>query len=301
MQVSFLHNHLNHYFLSPIPCCAREEYLIMIFLSFSINNGLNPTISIVYLVNQTASVLKSLFSLCLSLQLLIVSSKSSKVAKNKPGVRMRGVPMETSSTLVPAETPGSTTTKQPLEVEPFQHTISSSVKGDFSKKLFKTGTSKRYRSSMPREGPIPAPNPVPKVEEEEINVDAIIKETTENILNEAADQVLGSDVEPEAATSGNPKNSNLESAVGKVMLILLIKNLKKNQKKMFLNHLMMGMMLILMRVKQLWLVLTRQFLMIPCMKMHLSRTLFHRSLVQVMMTLMMCLSPRAFHPLWLQG
>src|ERR1044072_1353148 len=117
MQVSFLHNHLNGYFLSPIPCCAREENLIMIFLISSINNGLNPTIFIVYLVNQTASVLKSLFSLCFSLQLLIMSSKSSKIAKNKHGVRMRGVPKETSSTPIPAETPISTTTEQHPEVE----------------------------------------------------------------------------------------------------------------------------------------------------------------------------------------
>src|ERR1044072_9708206 len=127
-----------------------------------------------------------------------MSLKSSKIAKNKHGVKMRGVPKETSSTPIPTETPGSTTTKQPLEVEPLQHAISSPVKGDFSKKLFKIGTSKRYRSSMPREGPIPAPNPVLVVEEEEINVDAIIRETTEKILNEAADQVLASNVEPEA-------------------------------------------------------------------------------------------------------
>src|ERR1044072_4694386 len=212
MQVSFLHNHLNGYFLSPIPCCAREENLIMIFLILSINNGLNPTIFIVLLVNLTASILKSLFSLCLSLQLPIMSSKSSKIAKNKHGVRMRGVSKESSSTPAPAETPSSNIPKPPMEVEPIQHVFSSPVKGDFSKKLFKTGTSKRYRSSMPREGPIPAPNPVPVIEEEEISVDEIIRETTENILNEAADQVLGSDVRPEAATSGNPKNPNLESA-----------------------------------------------------------------------------------------
>src|ERR1044072_6331021 len=213
MQVSFLHNHFNGYFFYPILCCAREENLIMIFLIISINNCLNPTIYIVFcFATQLSPCSKSLFSLCLSLQLLIMSSKSSKIAKNKHGVRMRGVPKEASSTPVPAETPISTTTKQHLEVESFQHAISSPVKGDFSKKLFKTDTSKRYRSSMPREGPIPTPNPVPEVEEEAINVDVIIKETTEKILNEAADQVLGSDVEPEAATSGNPKNPNLESA-----------------------------------------------------------------------------------------
>ena len=100
---------------------------------------------------------------------------------------MRGVPKETSTTPIPTETPGSTTTKQPLEVEPLQHAISNPVKSDFIKKLFKTGTSKRYRSSMPRDVSIPAPNPVPEVEEEEINVDAIIRETAEKILNEAAD------------------------------------------------------------------------------------------------------------------
>src|ERR1044072_8679861 len=181
MQFSFLINHLNDSFLSPIPCCAREEYLIMIFLIFSINNGLNPTISIVYLVNQISSILKSLFSPCLSLQLPIMSSKASKIAKNKHGVRMRGVPKETSSTPIPTETPSSTTTKQPVEVEPFQHAISSPVKGDFSKKLFKTGTSKRYHSSMPKDVSIPAPNPVPEVVEEEINVYGIIRETAEKI------------------------------------------------------------------------------------------------------------------------
>src|ERR1044072_2061743 len=196
MQVSFLLNHLNGSFLSPISCCAREEYLIMIFFIVSINNGLNPTISIVCLVHQTCFIIKSLFPSCLSLQLPIMSSKYSKIAKNKHGVRMRGVPNETSSTPTPKETPSSTTTKKPLEVEPLQHAISSPVKGDFSKKLFKTGTSKRYRSSMPQDVSIPAPNPVPEAVEEEINVDTIIKETAEKILNEAADQVLGSDVDP---------------------------------------------------------------------------------------------------------
>src|ERR1044072_7720943 len=136
MQVSFLHNHLNGYFLSPIPCCAREENLIMIFLIISINNCLNPTIYIVLFANQLSPCSKPLFSPSLSLQLLIMSSKSSKIAKNKHGVRMRGVLKEASSTPVPAETPISTTTKQHLEVESFQHAISSPVKGDFSKKLF---------------------------------------------------------------------------------------------------------------------------------------------------------------------
>src|ERR1044072_594499 len=67
MQVSFLHTHLNDYFFSPLPCCAREENLIMIFLISSINNGLNPTIFIVYLVNLTAAILKSLSFLFVSL------------------------------------------------------------------------------------------------------------------------------------------------------------------------------------------------------------------------------------------
>src|ERR1044072_3138207 len=189
MQFSFLLNYLNGSFLSTIPCCAREEYLIMIFFIFSINNCLNPTISIVCLLDQTSTILKSLFSSCLPLHLLIMSSKSSKIAKNKHGVRMRGVPKETSSIPIQTETPGSTTTKQPLDVEPLQHAIST-VKGDFTKKMFKTGTSKRYRSSMPRDVSIPAHNPVLEVEEEEINVDAIIRETAEKILNEAADQDL---------------------------------------------------------------------------------------------------------------
>src|ERR1044072_7916922 len=125
MQFSFLLNHLNGSFLSPIPCCAREEYLIMIFFIFSINNGLNPAISIVCLVTQTFSILESLFSPCLSLQLPIMSSKSSKIAKNKHGVKMRGVQKETSSTFIPTEIPGPTTTKKPLEVEPLQHAISN--------------------------------------------------------------------------------------------------------------------------------------------------------------------------------
>src|ERR1044072_2768224 len=184
----------------------------MIFLIISINNCIKPTIFIVSFANQPSPYLKPLFSLCLVLHPITMSSKSTKIAKNKHGVRMRGVPKKASSTPIPTETPSSTTPKQPMEAEPLQHVFSSPVKGDFSKKLFKTGTSKRYRSSMPRESPIPAPNPVPEIEEEEINVDSIIRETTEKILNEAADQILGSDVGPQAATSGNPKNPNLESA-----------------------------------------------------------------------------------------
>ena len=163
MQLFFLHNHLNGYFLSPIPCCACEENLIMIFLIISINNCLKPTISIVPIVNQPSPILKPLFSLCLVLQLPTMSSKSTKIAKKKHGVRRRGVPKETPATPISIETPGSATTKQPLDVEPLQHAISNPVKGDFTKKMFKTGTSKRYRSSMPKDISIPSPNPVPEV------------------------------------------------------------------------------------------------------------------------------------------
>src|ERR1044072_8429820 len=68
MQLSFLHNHPNDSFLSPIPCSAREEDLIISFLITSINNLSNPTFSIVLLVFQLLPTSKSLFPLsCVSL------------------------------------------------------------------------------------------------------------------------------------------------------------------------------------------------------------------------------------------
>src|ERR1044072_5038121 len=95
----------------------------------------------------------------------------------------------------------------------YSRAISKPIKPDFAKKKFKTGTSKRYKSSMSGIS-IPAAAPETEIEEEEdLNVDDIIMKTAEDILNETADQVLRPDVEPEVTTPGNPKSPNLETPV----------------------------------------------------------------------------------------
>src|ERR1044072_479024 len=92
----------------------------------------------------------------------------------------------------------------------YSRAISKPIKPDFAKKKFKTGTSKRYKSSMSGIS-IPAAAPETEFEEEEdLNVDDIIMKTAEKILNETTDQVLRPDVGPEVTTSGNPKSPNLE-------------------------------------------------------------------------------------------
>src|ERR1044072_9258497 len=158
----------------------------MIFLITSINNCPRPTIFIVLSVNQPPLTLKSLFSLSCALTSPTMPSKSIRIAKYKHGVRMRGLPKEVPASSTAPETPSPATSKKPLDVQP----ISKPIKPDFAKKQFKTGTSKRYRSSMSGIS-IPAAAPEPEIDEEdEVNVDEIIMKTTEDILNETADQVL---------------------------------------------------------------------------------------------------------------
>src|ERR1044072_1032820 len=94
----------------------------------------------------------------------------------------------------------------------YSRAISKPIKPDFAKKKFKTGTSKRYKSSMSGIS-IPAAAPETEIEEEDLNIDDIIMQTAAEILSEAADHVLGSDIEPDVTISGNPKSPNLETPV----------------------------------------------------------------------------------------
>jgi hypothetical protein len=128
-----------------------------------------------------------------------MSAKSSKIAKNKHGVRMRGLEKDSTASPTASKNPISAGSKQGLNVEPLQHAVSKPVKGDFTKKKFKTGTSKRYKSSLSGIS-IPAGNPVPEAEDDALNVDEIIMKTAEEILNQAEEDALGPDVGPDATT-----------------------------------------------------------------------------------------------------
>src|ERR1044072_5253891 len=141
-----------------------------------------------------------------------MASKSSKIAKNKHGVRMIALEKDSTASPTASKNPIPTESKQSLNVEPLQHAISKPIKGDFTKKKFMTGTSKRYKSSLSGIS-IPAAAPVTEAEEEALDVDDIIMQTTAEILSEAADHVLGSDVGPDVTISGNPKSPNLETPV----------------------------------------------------------------------------------------
>src|ERR1044072_6855062 len=204
MQLSFLHNHPNGFFLSPIPCSAREEDLIIPFLITSINNRSKPTIFIVLLVFQLLPTLKPLSILSRVLLSVTMSSKSSKIAKNKHGVKMRGLTKDSIASPSATKNPIPAESKKVLDVQPLQHAISKPIKGDFAKKKFKTCTSKRYRSSLMRDVSIPASDPVSEPEEDALDVDDIIMKTAEKILNETTDQVLRPDVGPDVTTPRNP-------------------------------------------------------------------------------------------------
>src|ERR1044072_2025555 len=76
----------------------------------------------------------------------------------------------------------------------------------FAKKKFKTGTSKRYRSSLMGSASIPTSAPIETLLEEAVNVDEVITRVVDAILEEAATEVMGPDVTLVAATSGNSAN-----------------------------------------------------------------------------------------------
>src|ERR1044072_2184744 len=107
-----------------------------------------------------------------------MASKSSKIAKNKHGVRMIALEKDSTASPTASKNPIPTESKQSLNVEPLQHAISKPIKGDFTKKKFKTGTSKRYKSSLSGIS-IPASNPVPEAEDDVLNVDEIIMRSEE--------------------------------------------------------------------------------------------------------------------------
>src|ERR1044072_2457600 len=130
----FFYNHLNDSFLSPITCSAREENTIIPFLITSINNHSKPTFFIVFLVLQLLLFLKPLsFSTCVRLS-VTMSSKSSKIAKNKHGVRMRGLSKDSTASQYATENPIPAESTKALDVQPLQQAISKPIKPDFAKK-----------------------------------------------------------------------------------------------------------------------------------------------------------------------
>src|ERR1044072_555337 len=178
MLFSFSINYLNGSFLSPITCRAREEKEIIPYLHKSINKRANPCYLIVLTLPKLLLLSKSLSLASLSYLTARMSQKAAKIATNKHSVKVMGL-------------------KNDSFVSP---SISKPTKPDFSKKKFKTGTSKRYRSSLMGSASIPASTPM-ETQEEDVNMDKVITTAVNSILEETADKVIGSDVEYDVTTS----------------------------------------------------------------------------------------------------
>src|ERR1044072_1168490 len=160
MQVSFLLNRPNGSILSPIPCSAREEREIIPFLITSIYNCSQLSPLIVSSLCKLLSLYKSssLFSHCTLTATM--SSKSSKVDKTKHDVKVMGLKKGSSASPSSPKAPVPVEFQESLPVQPYSYEPSISVKPDFAKKKFKTGTSKRYRSSLMGSSSIPTSAPV---------------------------------------------------------------------------------------------------------------------------------------------
>src|ERR1044072_8996 len=162
MLLSFLHNRSNGSILSPITCSPREEGAIIHFLEKSINKRAQPNFLIVLLSPQLPKLLLLSKPLCFATLIYPtarMSQKAAKIAKNKHGVKVMGLKANPS-------------------VSP---SISKPTMPDFSKKKFKTGTSKRYRSSLMGSASILASTPM-ETQKEDVNVDEVITFVVTSIL-----------------------------------------------------------------------------------------------------------------------
>src|ERR1044072_3208210 len=139
-----------------------------------------------------------------------MSSKTTKVAKNKHGVRVMGLKKDSSTT---SSVPVSTALvehQETLNVQPLLHEPPQAVQPDLPKKKFKSKprSSSRLRNSMKGKGSASSTTPIEILDEDDVIVDEVITKVVDDILEEAATKVMGPDVIPEPATSGDLKNPN---------------------------------------------------------------------------------------------
>ena len=135
MTVSFSTNCPNGYFLSPIPCYAREKFSIILFVHMPINISANPCSCIVLYSSQLPLLSKLPYFLCSCARM---SSKTSKMAKTKHGVKVMG--LQKGSSAAPVSSPSSALVEhqETLDVQPLLHAPPLVVQPDLPKKGFKT-------------------------------------------------------------------------------------------------------------------------------------------------------------------
>src|ERR1044072_4228713 len=155
MKVSFSANRPNSFILSPIPCSAREKISIILFVHMSINISAKPCFCIVLHFSQLPPHSKLPYSPC-SCVIVKMSSKNTKVVKNKHGVKIMGLKKDSTATPYIPHSSAMVESHETLNLQPLQHEPPMISKPDFAKKKFKTGTSKRYRSSLMGSASIPA-------------------------------------------------------------------------------------------------------------------------------------------------
>src|ERR1044072_1276277 len=119
MKISFSANRPNGSILSPILCDARVKNSIILFVHMPINIGANPCFCIVLHFSQLPPFSKLLYCICFCVTVRM-SSKTSKVAKSKHGVKVMGLTKDSST----PSSPVSTTLvehQETLDVQPLLH------------------------------------------------------------------------------------------------------------------------------------------------------------------------------------
>src|ERR1044072_4528824 len=90
--------------------------------------------------------------------------------------------------------------QETLDLYPLQHEPPKTAEKELLKKKFKTRFSNRYHHSMKRKAFVSTVTPIEIPDDDDVNVDEVITTAVNAILEEVDDDVMGSDVEPDAAT-----------------------------------------------------------------------------------------------------
>src|ERR1044072_3008174 len=120
MKVSFSANPPNDSILSPILCSPREKIAIILFVHTSINISANPCFCIVFYCSQLPPYSKQPYSLC-SCVFVKMSSKTTKVAKNKYGVKVMGLKKDSFATPSSPQSSALVEHQETLNVQPLLH------------------------------------------------------------------------------------------------------------------------------------------------------------------------------------
>src|ERR1044072_120693 len=177
-----------------------------------INISAKPDFYIVLYFSQQLLLSKPLYSLYLCARM---SSKSSKVLKNKHGVKVMGLTKDSSATSSHPVSNALVEHQETLDVQPLLHEPPLSVQPDFPKNVFKTKSrySSRLRNSKKGKRSTPSTAPIEIPDDDVVNVAEVITEVVDSILEETAAKVMEKDVVPDAATSGDSEIPNTTNPV----------------------------------------------------------------------------------------